>query len=56
MASVKFTVEQYRLLEQTASSCKMSLSAWMRSIVLQVASKPAKEGYHRVRTPNGALT
>jgi len=54
--NVKFTPEQYRLIEQRAERCKVSVSVWMRSILLQVATRPAREGYHRVREPDGALT
>lgn len=56
VAGVKLTAEQYRKIEQRAELCKVSMSAWMRSILLQAASKPAREGYLRLREPDGALT
>ncbi len=54
--TLKFTPEQDKLIEERAERCKVSVSVWMRTVLLQVASRPAREGYHRVREPDGALT
>jgi len=53
-ASLKLTPDQYRLIEQRAERCKISTSAWMRSILLQAASRPSSDGYLRIREPDGA--
>jgi uncharacterized protein (DUF1778 family) len=57
-ATVKFTPDQYRLIEQRAERCKVSVSAWMRTILLQAASKPTsnRPGFLRIKEPDGALT
>jgi hypothetical protein len=52
VAAFKITPEQYRVIEQRAERCGVRVSAWMRSIVLQAASRPAKEGHIRVQEPN----
>ena len=56
VASFKLTPEQYRLLEQRAKQRGMRTGAWMRSILIQAASKSAHEGYLRIREPDGATT
>ena len=55
---IKFTAEQHRMIEQRAERCKVSMSAWMRSVLLQAASRPttSRPGYLRIREPDGALT
>jgi hypothetical protein len=53
--TLKFTPEQDKLIEQRAECCKVSVSVWMRTLLLQVANKKARDGYHRVREPDGAL-
>lgn len=53
--SLALQPEQLRLLEQRAERCKMSVSAWMREILTQAATRPAREGYLRIHEPNGAL-
>jgi hypothetical protein len=55
---IKFTAEQYRMIEQRAERCKVSKSAWMRAVLLQAADRSAtsKPGYVRIREPDGALT
>lgn len=55
-AGLKLTPEQYRSIEARAERCKVDMSSWMRSILTQAASKPSKNGYIRVREPDGALT
>ena len=52
---VKLTPAQYKKLEQRAEQRGMPISAWMRSICLQAADRPVKDGYTRVREPNGAM-
>lgn len=54
--TVKLAPDQLRLIEQRAERCKVSVVVWMRAILMQVASKPSRDGYHRVREPNGELT
>lgn len=55
---IKFTDEQHRMIAQRAERCKVSMSAWMRAILLQAASSSnaSKPGYLRIKEPNGALT
>lgn len=53
---IKFTPEQYRAIEQRAERRGMRASVWMRSILLQAASRPLSDGYLRIREPDGALT
>jgi hypothetical protein len=55
-AQIKVTSEQYRIIEQRAERCKMSLSAWARAILLQAATRPAQDGHLRIKEPDGALT
>jgi len=55
VAVVKLTPEQYELIEQRASECGVRVGHWMRSILMQVANRPAK-GYLKIREPNGALS
>lgn len=56
LATFKLTPEQYKLIEQRAERCKVSMSAWMRAILLQAASRPARKGYLHIPEPNGSLT
>jgi uncharacterized protein (DUF1778 family) len=53
MASFKLTPEQHRMIDQRARQCGVNVSVWMRSILLQAASKHAQEGYLRIREPDG---
>jgi hypothetical protein len=55
-ATVKLTPEQYKLVEQRAEKCQMSVSAWMRSILAQAAYRPANNGHITIREPDGATT
>ena len=52
-ASVKLTPEQHRMIDQRSKQCGVRMSVWMRSILLQAASRQANEGYLRIREPNG---
>lgn len=54
--SLKLTPDQLRLFEERSGRCKMSVSAWMRTILGQAATRPANNGYIRVREPDGATT
>jgi hypothetical protein len=54
--TVKLAPDQSQMIEQRAQRCKVSVGVWMRVILMQVASKPSRDGYHRVREPNGELT
>lgn len=59
--SFKLNDEQCRLIEQRAARCKMSTSAWIRQIVVQVARTKISvdsrgRTYLRIVEPNGELT
>jgi hypothetical protein len=58
IAAFKLTAEQYQLIAQRADRCGVRMGAWMRSVVLQAASRPRPqgEGYLRIREPNGVTT
>jgi len=55
-ATIKFTPEQHRMIDQRAKRCGVRMSVWMRSILLQAASRQASEGYLRIREPDGVTT
>lgn len=56
-AHFKIDPEHYRLIEQRAERCGVQVSFWIRSILIQAASRPAKAGYiHHIREPNGTMT
>jgi uncharacterized protein (DUF1778 family) len=52
-ASVKLTPEQHKMIDQRAQQRGVRMSVWMRSILLQAASRQAQEGYLRIREPDG---
>ena len=59
--AIKFSPEQYRLLEQRAEQCGVRVSVWMRSILLQAATQkprtqPPWKGYLHILEPDGATT
>jgi uncharacterized protein (DUF1778 family) len=55
--TLRLTPEQHRLIDQRAKRCGVRMTVWMRSILLQVASRQeASDGYLRVREPKGATT
>ena len=51
--TVKVTPEQRQLIEKSAKRCGVKLAHWMRSILLQAATRQPAEGYLRIREPNG---
>ncbi len=53
---LRFTPEQYRIVQQRAERCGLRPSAWMRSILLQAANRQSVEGHLRIKEPNGATT
>jgi predicted HicB family RNase H-like nuclease len=53
-ANIKLTPEDYELIAERAARAKISAAAWMRSILLQAANRPANNGYIRIHEPNGA--
>jgi hypothetical protein len=53
---VRFTPEQYRLVEQRAQKCGLQVAVWMRSILLQAAKRQGEQGFIRIREPDGRLT
>jgi uncharacterized protein (DUF1778 family) len=54
--TLKVTADQARAIEQCAKRCGVRKSTWIRSIVLQAASRQPSEGYLRIREPDGATT
>lgn len=56
VASLKLTPEQHKMIDLRAKQCGVRMSVWMRSILLQAASRHAQEGYLRIREPDGATT
>jgi len=54
--TIKLTAEHVRILDQRAKRCGVSRAVWMRSILLQAASKEPNEGYVRLKEPNGSLS
>jgi uncharacterized protein (DUF1778 family) len=55
VATIKLTPDQHKLIDQRAKRCGVRMSVWMRSILLQAASRNASEGYLRIREPDGAV-
>ena len=53
VTTIKFTPEQHRLIDQRAKRCGVRITHWMRSILLEAATRTAQEGYLRIREPNG---
>lgn len=53
-ATIKFTPDQYRRIDQRAKKCGVRISTWMRSILLQAVSRhPTEDGYlPRIKEPN----
>lgn len=56
VASIKLTPDQHKLIDQRAKRCGVRMSVWMRSILLQAASRQSSEGYLRIREPDGVTT
>ena len=54
VAGVKLTSKQHKMIADRAERCGVSISAWMRSVCLQAASRPMSDGYIRIREPDGA--
>jgi hypothetical protein len=51
--TVKLTPDQYRLVDQRAKRCGLRLAQWMRSILIQAATRRPDAGYLRIREPDG---
>lgn len=56
VATIKLTPDQHKMIDQRAKRCGVRMSVWMRSILLQAASRQSAEGYLRIREPDGATT
>lgn len=56
VATIKLTPDQHKLIDMRAKRCGVRMSVWMRSILLQAASRQASEGYLRIREPDGVTT
>jgi len=54
--TIKLTADQLRLIDNRAKKCGVRVSAWMRNILLQAASRQSSEGYLRIKEPDGATT
>ena len=52
-ATVKFSIEQYKMIEQRAERCGMQVGPWMRKILVQVAKRTGPPGIVRVHEPEG---
>ena len=52
-ATFKLTPEQHKLIKQRAKLCGVRTSVWIRAILLQAATRRAREGYLRIREPDG---
>jgi hypothetical protein len=55
VAFVRFTPEQYRIIEERAGRRQLRVGAWMREILLQAAKRPEGQ-YLRIQEPNGATS
>jgi len=57
IAAVRFTPEQYRLIERRAEKCGVPVGTWMRSILSHASTRqPDIDGYLRIREPDGATS
>lgn len=54
--SVRLTAEQREAIAKRAEQCGVRKNAWMRSILVQAAMRPARNGYLHIREPNGTET
>jgi hypothetical protein len=54
-ATFKLTPEQHRAIVSRAKQCGVRTSIWIRTILLQAATRPAREGYLRIREPDGTM-
>jgi hypothetical protein len=55
VTTLKLTPEHHRLLDQRAKRCGLPLAQWMRSILLQAATRRPDAGYLRIREPDGLI-
>lgn len=51
--NIRLNREQFKLVGARAEKCRMPTSTWVRAIVLQAASKPARKGGMRIQEPDG---
>jgi len=56
MLTFKLTPEQHKIIDNRAKQCGVRTSVWIRSILLQAASRQASEGYLRIKEPDGVTT
>jgi len=54
--TLKLTPEQVRTIEVRAKRCGVSRASWMRTILLQAATRQPAEGFVRIKEPDGSLT
>lgn len=54
--TVKFSDDQYTVIENRAARCKMNVAVWLRSIALQAATRPASDGRILIKEPDGGMT
>lgn len=54
--TVKFTPEQHKAISARAERCGLRVSSWVRSILVQAATRPAKDGHLRIKEPDGVFS
>ena len=55
VVNTKFTVEQVRLMDARAKRCGVSRSVWIRTILIQAATRQPAEGFVRIKEPDGSI-
>ena len=53
--TIKLSAEQLKLIDDRAKRCGVKVSRWMRSVLLQAATRQPSEGYLRIKEPNGVI-
>jgi hypothetical protein len=56
VVTLKLTPEHHKLIDQRARRCGVRMSQWMRSILLQAATKQPDQGFWRIREPDGVTS
>lgn len=53
---IRFTPKQQRMIDDRAKRCGVKKSVWMRSVLLQAATREVSDGHIRIKEPDGATT
>ena len=53
--TIRLTAEQRRAIEQRAEQCGLRVAVWMRTILVQAATRPATDGRIHLKEPDGTL-